>query len=156
MALKNPHDLKDFRNSPLVKVHECTDGFFRYIYGEYFSIEKALEDIQMIKTKGYSDAFIINLNRIKSISMPKYIESKSTNYTGKYTLQLKASKTRLRKNYFNNIDKLKIIEGGDKIFRYIYGEFNTLDDAKKSLMKIRKMGYVDAFIRETDTIPGYR
>ena len=155
MALKNPTDLAGLSGTGLLKAHECTDGFFRYIYGEYSSVQNALTDLQMIKDKGYPGAFVINTNRIKSISLPKTTVSASVNYSGKYTIQLKALRTNIGLNTFKNLQNVRLIESGDKIFRYIYGEFNTLNEANKELVRIRKLGNIDAFVRETETIQGY-
>lgn len=63
-ALKNPVDLEIF--NPLeVKEIKCLDGFYRYIYGEYPSLNKAKVTLNEIIEQGYPDAFIVNLNKIK-------------------------------------------------------------------------------------------
>ncbi|MEE4196902.1 MAG: OmpA family protein [Bacteroidales bacterium] len=62
-ALKKPTDPETFK--PLeVKEIKCLDGYYRYIYGEYTSFKKAKEQLNEIIAKGYTDAFIVNLNQL--------------------------------------------------------------------------------------------
>jgi hypothetical protein len=39
------------------------DGMFRYIYGKFLGKSAALKELEIVKTKGFSDAFIMNINR---------------------------------------------------------------------------------------------
>ena len=45
---------------------KAIDGFYKYYYGEYKSIEKAKEDLASIKKLGFEDAFIRNLYLLMS------------------------------------------------------------------------------------------
>ncbi len=39
------------------------DGIFRYIYGRFFGKNAALKELEIIKTKGFNEAFVMNINR---------------------------------------------------------------------------------------------
>ena len=65
MALKNPVELSYFSNVSNVKKHLGKDGYTRYTYGEYIGYYKAKEAIQEIVNKGYTDAFVVNVERYK-------------------------------------------------------------------------------------------
>lgn len=63
-ALQKSVNVKTFE--PLeVKEIKCLDGYYRYIYGEYNSFKKAKEKLNEIIEKGYTDAFVVNLNQLK-------------------------------------------------------------------------------------------
>jgi outer membrane protein OmpA-like peptidoglycan-associated protein len=44
----------------------ASDGFYKYYYGEYKSVNKAREDLESIKKLGFEDAFIRNLYQLLS------------------------------------------------------------------------------------------
>lgn len=64
------------------------------------------------------------------------------------TIQLKASKNTLNfKRIFSGLEGVNEIRAIDGIYKYYYGEFTTLSQAKKALVSIQKLGYEDAFIK---------
>jgi hypothetical protein len=48
---------------------------------------------------------------------------------------------------FSGIEGVNEIKASDGLYKYYYGEFKTLSMAKEALLKIKKEGYEDAFIR---------
>jgi len=69
MALRNPVDITYFRNLDSVTRFVGKDGFNRYVIGEYDSIEEALEELPVMRKKGYEDAFIMSINWYERISL---------------------------------------------------------------------------------------
>ncbi len=69
MALKNPVETEYFSNLQGVIRYECTDGLYRYVIGEYDSVESALKKMPDIKALGYKDAFVMNLERYRKLTI---------------------------------------------------------------------------------------
>ena len=66
IALKEPKPEAFFANFDNLVVSVGTDGLYRYTVGEYNSVELALEDIDSIKSLGFVDAFIRNIELINN------------------------------------------------------------------------------------------
>ena len=69
IALKNPRETSYFNNIGKVTRYTCKDGVYRYVIGEYQGIQTAMEALPKIKELGYKDAFIMNINHYKKISI---------------------------------------------------------------------------------------
>lgn len=69
--LVNRKFLKDLRG---VLKHDGKDGFHRYTYGSYSTLEEASAVLEQIKSKGYSDAFIRREARYAELSKREGIE----------------------------------------------------------------------------------
>ncbi len=70
LALLNPKTvrrsfLKDLEG---VLKHDGKDGFHRYTYGEYTGLDNALQTLEMIRSRGYDDAFIRKVQRYSELS----------------------------------------------------------------------------------------
>lgn len=150
-ALKNPANSRNYSHLDEAQVKKCDDGLYRVIFGQYESEAEAEADLQELRNRGYSDAFIIDLKRFDTSS------SKNTNAPNfeNLTIQLRALKVPVGKNYFKPLIGIREIQGDDGLFRYIIGDFETMEAALEELKRIQRMGYQDAFIRETIIIPGY-
>ena len=140
-ALSSPIDMSIFKNLKGVKEYLGVDGYYRYTYMEFSSREEATRKLQSIKDQGYTDAFVIDVNRYKL---------RESQGNAEYTIQIKAMKTPLNMKYFNNIQGVKEIIANDGYYKYIYGKYNKIDDARKALKKVKKKGYPDAFIVNFD------
>ena len=136
-ALSSPIDISMLKGLKGVKEYLGADGYYRYTYMEFSSREEATLKLQSIKELGYTDAFVIDVNRYKL---------RETQGNAEYTIQIKAMKTPLNMKYFNNIQGVKEIIANDGYYKYIYGKYNKIDDARKALKKVKKKGYPDAFI----------
>lgn len=135
-ALSSPIDISMLKNLKGVKEYLGADGYYRYTYMEFESIEEAKLKLQSIKDLGYTDAFVIDVNRYKL---------RETQGNAEYTIQIKAMKTPVNIKYFNDIQGVKEIIANDGYYKYIYGKYNKIDDARKALKKVKKK-YPDAFI----------
>ncbi len=45
-----------------------------------------------------------------------------------------------------NLDSVSVFKGTDKYYRYIYGQYETIEKVLSNLLKIRSAGFKDAFI----------
>jgi tetratricopeptide (TPR) repeat protein len=57
MALKNPVTIDHFTNLGAVNIEQGSDGFYRYTYGTFSSLEQAQSELTRIVSIGYKDAF---------------------------------------------------------------------------------------------------
>ena len=154
-ALRKPADMKLFRSLGDVQMIRGDDGFYRVIYGDYNAKEDAGIDIVKIKSRGYEDAFIIDLSLLHTYKQQS-VSRLSGNADGRLlTIQLKALRTPVSKNYFSRLNGIRVIQGGDGIFRYVYMEFADMENAQAELKRIKDLGFTDAFIRKTNKIPDY-
>jgi len=51
------------------------------------------------------------------------------------------------KRIFSGLEGVNEIRATDGLYKYYYGEFPTLLEAKEALASIKKLGFEDAFIR---------
>ena len=68
MALKNPVKTDYFRDLANVTMFSGSDGFYRYVYGDFQNISEALKELPRIHKMGYKDAFIMYMARYRKIS----------------------------------------------------------------------------------------
>jgi outer membrane protein OmpA-like peptidoglycan-associated protein len=68
MALKNPVRTDYFRDLANVTMFSGSDGFYRYVYGDFQNISEALKELPRIQKMGYKDAFIMYMARYRKIS----------------------------------------------------------------------------------------
>ena len=64
-ATSIPIDIKSFKPLEGIKEIKCIDGFYRYIYGEYKNKDFAQKELDKIVNKGFSEALIIDLSKLK-------------------------------------------------------------------------------------------
>lgn len=67
LAVKNPVDMKYFKNLTNVEQLECKDGYYRYITGAFTSWNAAEQRLSEIVDKGFQDAFIMNKAHYKPL-----------------------------------------------------------------------------------------
>ncbi len=136
-AYTAPVNLNTFKNLKGVEEHYCNDGFYRYTYGRYKNRAEAMKEKERISELGYPDAFVVEWKIFKE----KIVEK------SEFTIQLKSSVSPIKLAVFKNIkNDVREIIGNDGNFKYIYGTYKTLNDAKKDLERLKKEGYTDAFI----------
>ena len=122
-----------------IREHYCQDGFYRYTYGEYEGYDVAKTEIQKVIDAGFTDAFIVKLDQFEQ----------RIQKTGEFTIQLKSLKAPVNLSYFKNLKDVKELIGNDGLFKYIYGTYTNVEDARKELKRIQKLGYEDAFVVST-------
>lgn len=136
-AFTIPVNVNTFTNLKAVEEHYCTDGIYRYTYGKFKTRAEAQKEKERIATLGYHDAFIVELSKFEEKVVQK----------SEFTIQLKSSVNPIKLATFKKFkDDVKELIGNDGNFKYVYGKYETINEAKRDLDKLRKEGYVDAFI----------
>ncbi len=135
-ALSKPVDLSYFRNLDKISVHLAPDNLYKYTWGNVSSLDEAKKLSTEVLDMGYREVII----RRRSI-VPDY------------TIQIMSGRTPINFKYFGKLDRLKIELGRDGYYRYFYGEYESMDDAREALPKARELGYENAFIRKIKTSP---
>ena len=149
IAFRRPENSRNFKERFDFRTIKGNDGLYRILYGEYSSRKEAEESLPMIKGEGYEDAFITDLNDLMESS-----ESGSVHKSGNYVIQLKALNTLISSGNWPGIKEVEMLKGSDNIYRYFHGNFNSIEEAKDELDRIKRLGYTDAFIRDIESIPG--
>lgn len=140
-ALTKPADPSFLKSMKGIKENYGNDGIYRYTYGEFKGYSLAQSEKQKLIDQGFSGAFII-----KTGATPK-----STVVKGDFTIQLKSLSSPVNLNYFKDLKGVKELIGNDGNYKYIYGSFETIDDARKELKKLQKLsGCEGAFIVSKD------
>lgn len=135
-AVTKPADMSQFKNLKGVKENLCQDGFYRYTYGKFEGINSAQIEKQKVIELGYTNAFIVKTETFNS-----KVES-----VGEFTIQLESLAEPVNLSHFKNLKDVKELIGNDQKYKYIYGNYSSVDEARKELNKIRKCGYENAFI----------
>ncbi|MFH2095742.1 MAG: OmpA family protein, partial [Bacteroidota bacterium] len=135
-ALSKPVPMSYFEGLKGVKENLCEDGFYRYTYMEIADYEEAKALRMKVIEMGYPDAFIVRQNKFNKIEDKK----------GEFTIQIKAMKSPVNLSYFRGLEGVREYIGNDGWYKYTYGKFSSMEEAKKELKKIAKKGYPDAFV----------
>lgn len=161
MALKNPVRADHFSDMSDIIIQVGNDGFYRYITGQFDGIYEAESDLIKIKSSGYENAFIRKLNLYQYLSLNTNVQVQSS-YEPKtsavediYTIQIMALRNPVPVAYFKNLTNVKVSYGSDKLFRYTYKEFSSIDSAETNLEVIKNKDYQGAFIRKITDISNY-
>jgi hypothetical protein len=160
IALKNPVRADYFSNMNDIIIQVGNDGFYRYISGQFNSIDEAKPYLKKIKSSGYKSAFIRNHNLYKylsanNISPGPLSLSESNPLNPVYTIQIMELHDPVAVNYFKDLRNIKVSYGKDKIFRYTYKEFLTTDSAEADLALIKNKGFKGALIKKITVISNY-
>ena len=131
-ALKNAENTLKFNKKEEFRIVKGNDGIYRVLAGGFSNRLDAMEVLPYIRSQGYDDAFVIDLDVFeKSVAS---LDQKSKEL---YVIQIKALNIPLGRDYFKDLYDVRVIEGPDKIYRYIYGDFESLQNAKKELARIK-------------------
>lgn len=140
-AFTKPVNKSYFKELNDVKEILCVDGFYKYIYKLFNNIDSAKNECKNIRKIGYNDAFIITTECFK-----KATELKQTiNDTITYTIQLCSLNHPAEKNKFKDLQNVVEHIFPDNSYKYTYGKFANVPNAKKELELIIK-DFPDAFI----------
>lgn len=135
-ALSKPIDMEFFSNLKGVKENLCSDGYYRYTYKIFTDVQEAQIEKQKVIELGYPDAFLVSTDKFN------FIEDKQ----GEFTIQLKAMQKPVNISYFKGLEDVKEYIGNDGLYKYTYGKYTSISEAKKDLKKVAKKGFPDAFV----------
>jgi tetratricopeptide (TPR) repeat protein len=135
MALRKPVDLNRFRGLSGLAVAYNSDRWYRYTLGSTTQEQEASRILTDLIAKGYRDAFIrrknvIPLFTIQVMAVPGPVVDLSA---------------------FGNLSEISARKGVDSFCRYTTGEFETFEDARAGLQKVRESGYPKAFVTRIKT-----
>ena len=174
IALKNPpQDANFFENVDAAREFSCSDGFTRYVVGQYATQQDASADLTRIRSLSpkYKNAFVVNTFNfdIQSSAFTKeFIIDKTSSSTeiktsrtskrivpvdklnqDNFTIQVLALKDIPRDAaFFERLDEVKEVSCVDGFKRYLVGDYTKAEDARRDCEAIRKIGpkYQNAFI----------
>jgi outer membrane protein OmpA-like peptidoglycan-associated protein/tetratricopeptide (TPR) repeat protein len=131
-----------------------TDTANLYVLGIFFSRQDAQKYLAYVRESGLKSAYIVNQydleNKAPSAAGP--VPTDITNTRKVFTIQLKATKSRLSiSSVFPGYDGVKEILADDGFYKYVYGEFATITQARENLISVKK-DFNDAFIREINVL----
>jgi tetratricopeptide (TPR) repeat protein len=137
MALIVPVDIEHFANISGVSVVKGSDGFHRYTVGSTKTREEAKIIQQQLVALGYKDAFV-----------RKAIFSEAT--SSRFAIQIMALRNPVEVGFFANLSDVIVSHDEDGLYRYFYGSYSSLEQAKQDLPRIKELGYMDAFVRRIE------
>lgn len=121
-----------------------------YLLGTFYSKSEATEYLMAVRDKGFKEAYVVTQYDINNSSW-KFDDTdeilSASSLPKTYTIQLSASKKQLDMKQFGAIDGVKEIFFEDGYYRYIYGEYESVAQAKKDLSRIKESGFSTAFIK---------
>lgn len=129
-----------------VRIREVGNASFSTI-GSFTKKPGALNLLNKCIDNGFPDAMIVSeIDLEELIRADKSIE---TTLKTAFTIQLIALSKPVDKSFFKGLNTIEV-KSADGYYRYIYGEFKDLNEAKSQLEKIIEMGFPDAFIVSKD------
>ncbi len=162
MFLK-PVSSKDFQNIEPIFTEKIPSKGTRYMTGPYNSIAQARSAENLIKSKGFADAYIIAYNNGVNISLTKakqiekpesdvnYDDKNNNSEIIKFSVQVGAYKNKLNNTDFEKFSgsfsprKVNIkYSSGMNI--YIIGDYKSYNEAKYLKNKLHNEGHSDCFI----------
>jgi hypothetical protein len=147
----NPQHFKGLIDDELLMIRTInTDTANLYALGVFFTKLDAQKYLSYVKESGLKNAYIVNQydleNQTGTVTSP--ISGSITKTHKVFTIQLKATKNRLSiSSIFPGYQGVKEVLADDGFYKYIYGEFATITDAREILVSVKKE-FDDAFIRE--------
>lgn len=137
-ALSKPVNMNEFKGLTIKKIEENLgeDGYYRYTYEKIKGHDDAKALLDEVVKLGYSDAFIVPYGR--------YQREKSNQF--EYTIQIASLEHPIKLTLFTNINGVKEYIGDDGNYKYVYGQYKSMKDAKKDKEKIINKGYPGAFV----------
>jgi hypothetical protein len=127
-----------------------TDSMNLYLIGVFYDIDEASRYLVFAKGKGFKDAYIIKQIEISGLSK-SIINQESIQIQPElkkiYTIQLAASKKRLNMNQFKMIEGVKELFSDDGYYRYVYGEYSSVIEARAGLGSVKDSGFKEAYVK---------
>ena len=183
LALKDaPTDPRFFDNLESAREFSCTDGYKRYVVGQYETHDQAAADLPRIKALSpkYKNAFVANTTSYnissdfkssyeKTAEVENPNETSDLNKTEKsaaqtvsvfdpnkiYTIQLTASRYPFYVSELKEFKEVFEFYMPDKVYRYSVGKYNG-KEIDSEIKKVIALGYKEAFAVEWDKYVPYK
>jgi len=121
-----------------------TDSAYLYTTGSYNRKVEAMKMLNEAIDKGYDDAMMLEKDDLEDLI--RELSGGDLPVTITFTIQIMALENPVEVSHFTNLEGVRKFQGRDGLYRYVYGEFNNIDEALKLLPVIQSKGYPDAFI----------
>lgn len=150
-----PQEPEFFANVNQAREFACSDGYVRYVVGEYGTFAEASADLDKIRSLGYADAFVVNTRKLGAQASGYAAKKLEIDPNKTYTIQLSAFRFPVYLSHFENVDGVMEFYMKDKIYRYCVGK-HLGASVEGELEKIKQLGYKDAYIVEFDSYLPYQ
>lgn len=152
-AFKEVVPVSRFKDLKNVEAFMDRDGLIRYVIGHFGIYSQAESLLEVIKKKGYPDAFVVNVNNARKFA-DEVISIDNVNIRStlkgkvEYKVQLGAFKEDVPPEMAEMYLRIEGIEEirDDKMTYLTVGNFNTYEEAKAYQQGIRDTGISDAFV----------
>jgi hypothetical protein len=127
-----------------------TDTANIYALGVFFNRSDAVTYLGYLKGLGLNDAYVINqyeLDNLAGDGDPVVMQAPATTRLV-YSIQLKATRSPIdARRIFPGYEGVREIVANDGFYKYVWGEFRSVVQAKEALIEVKK-DFEDAFIRQ--------
>jgi outer membrane protein OmpA-like peptidoglycan-associated protein len=127
------------------------DSISLYYIGHFYNRNDAYKFLSYARERGFVNSYIVTQSEINTGAKNLISPDNTSGRSGReiiYTIQLKAARQKINLNSFKDLDGVREIASPDGYYRYVYGEFRSLDKAREAVVSANKSGYKDAFIRD--------
>lgn len=125
-----------------------------YTLDNYDTRSEAQEALEMVIDEGYRDAGVIENRRFEQVVEERSAEEDGTSERKQgaagFTIQIMALKNPVDITYFKQMEGVRVFKGVDGIYRYVYGNYSGVIEARDRLKEVREKGFKEAFIRPCD------
>ena len=152
-AFKEIISVSRFKNLHNVEVFIDKQGWIRYVVGHFSIYGQAESLLALIKTQGYPDAFVVNVNNEKKYS-EEVISVDNVNLRAKkfdnlaYAVQIGAFNEKFSKKeaeLYITFEGIKEIKNDSTTYLY-FGKYKEYAEAKKFAEEVKQKGIPDAFV----------
>lgn len=152
-ALINPSFTAEFQKLKNVEAYFDENGVYRYVIGSLSFRSQAEKLLEEVKTLGYPDAFIVDVNNPRRfgkelVSIGRYHVDEQINGEVQFRVQIGAFAERIPEEFINvylQVDGLKEVhERG--LTTLTVGSYSTYERAVKERDVLKSVGFKDAFV----------
>jgi hypothetical protein len=147
LAERDERDNTALREIRQLKVQEIEAGQkYLYLAGTNLQKSQAMEFLNQVVDEGYPDARILEKRELDRRIRTLTAGEPASKEAKRYTIQVMALKNAREASWFTNLPGVRRIDGADGLYRYIVGEYGSVQEALEKLPSIKALGYKDAFI----------
>jgi outer membrane protein OmpA-like peptidoglycan-associated protein/tetratricopeptide (TPR) repeat protein len=121
-----------------------TDSAFLYTAGNFHQKTDALIYLNEVIDQGYPDAGMLEKEDLEQLIAQ--LSEEGIMVEASFTIQIMALKKPVKVSFFRPLEGVMEYAGRDGLHRYVYGEYDGIDNALDILPTLKDMGYHDAFI----------
>jgi len=153
-----------FKDVPDLLVIEGNDGLTRYVSGSFLTLKRAAEHKIDLLLKGFEGAFVTAYRGGTRISLKEagaairgeeeMKERSETDMINKdlvhFTVEIASFEGRIPAKTLSDlmsVDNVRPVRDSNGITRYVYGSFDTREEADSELSRFKDMGYNKAVIK---------